>query len=330
MGVHPLRVRLIEFTAIVAAAVQCVGAQQSPAPAPCPTPVGLLATYFVQGTPNSELARVEIRQCSPEEGYKLQLVAWPSGQSVSPLVVDTPDQVIAQAIAYANIFLIVTTGGPRVLVYVVGFEGGRPKLLVHGVTKSSVEVETSDTAVDLLVREFSAEGEPRHTARYHFKLDWEAMNPPKGTEALLEPPTTAGPTLPSAMLPGAAPMPVKMVSLQYPRLAAAARITGTVVLRARLDKEGMASQVHAVSGPTLLVYAALDNIKLWRFLPARNGVPEAEGEFEFRYAFELKGEADNAHWSSEMTYEYPNKVTVTSKALVLQPDGTAHGEPAHR
>jgi hypothetical protein len=49
-----------------------------------------------------------------------------------------------------------------------------------------------------------------------------------------------------------------------------------------------------------------------------NEVTEAEGEFEFRYVFELKGEADNAHWSSEMTYEYPNKIIVTSKILLPQ------------
>jgi hypothetical protein len=318
------------FLAGLMAVLHGIGAQDSTLQAPCPTIVGELATYFVNGKPSSQLARVEVRQCSPEEGYKIQLVAWPSGRQQSPLIIDTDGFGVTQAVASANIFVIEAGGGMADQVFVIGYENGKPRLLQRGVTTESAEVKTSAKALDLLIPEFSIGGAPPRTARYHFKLDFEAMKPPEGAQPSEEPPAEPPRALPSTKLPEEIPVPIKMVSLEYPRLAAAARITGTVVLRARLDKEGMASQAHALSGPTLLVYAALDNIKLWRFLPARNAVPGAEGEFEFRYVFELKGEADGAHWSSEMTCEYPNKVTVTSKALLLQPDGAAHAEPAHR
>ncbi len=316
------------FLAGLIAVLHGIGVQSSTLQAPCPTMVGELSTYFVNGKPNSQLARVEIRQCSPEEGYKIQVVAWPSGRRQSPLVIDTDGLGVTQAVASANIFVIETGGGMADQVFVIGYEDGKPRLLQRGVTTESAEVKTSAKALDLLIPEFSIGGAPPRTARYHFNLDFEAMKPAEGAEPGEEPPAGPPQALPSSKLPEEIPVPMKMVSLEYPRLAAGLRITGTVVLRARLDKKGMASQVHAVSGPTLLVYAALDNIKLWRFLPARNGVLQAEREFEFRYVFELKGEANNAHWSSEMAYEYPNKVTVTSEALLLRPDAAARAEPA--
>jgi TonB family protein len=318
------------FLAGLIAVLHGTGVQSSTPQAQCPTIVGELATYFVNGKPSSKLARVEVRQCSPEEGYKIQLVAWPSGRQQSPLVIDTAGFGVTQAVASANMFVIETGGGMTDQVFVIGYEHGKPRLLQRGVTTESAEIKTSAKALDLLIPEFSIGGAPPRTARYHFKLDFEAMKPPEGAEPSGEPSAEPPQPLPSTKPPGVAPMPMKMASLEYPRLAAAARISGTVVLGARLDKEGMACQVHAISGPTLLVYAALDNIKLWRFLPAREGVPEGQREFEFRYVFELKGEADNAHWSSQTTYEYPNKATVTSKVLLLRPDGTAHAEPVHR
>jgi hypothetical protein len=318
------------FLAGLIAVLHGIGVQSSPPQAPCPTIVGVLATYFANGKPNSRLARVEVRQCSPEEGYKIQLVAWPSGRQQSPLIIDTDGFGVTQAVASANIFVIEAGGGMADQVFVIGYEDGNPRLLQRGVTTGSAEVQTSAKAVDLLIPDFSIAGAPPRTARYHFKLDFEGMEPAEGAELSEEPPAEPPQALPSTKLPEEIPVPTKVVSLEYPRLAAGLRITGTVVLQVRVDKAGMASQVHAISGPTLLVYAALDNIKLWRFLSGRNGVPEAKGEFEFRYVFELKGEADNAHWSSEMTYGYPNKVTVRSKALLLQPDGGAHTQPAHR
>jgi len=150
---------------------------------------------------------------------------------------------------------------------------------------------------------------------------------PKGAQGSEHAPSNVPLTLPSVKPPGEVPVPVKVTSTEYPRLAALARITGTVLLRVRVDKEGMVSEVHAISGPSLLVYAALDNIKLWRFVPAGTGAPAVETEFEWQYVFELNGETGDTHWSSETTYEYPNKVTVTAKVLLLRSGDTAHAQP---
>jgi protein TonB len=60
----------------------------------------------------------------------------------------------------------------------------------------------------------------------------------------------------------------------YPPLARQARIQGTVVLHAIIDKDGKVAQLEVVSGHPLLVQAALDAVKQWRYKPTLlNGDP---------------------------------------------------------
>ena len=60
----------------------------------------------------------------------------------------------------------------------------------------------------------------------------------------------------------------------YPPLARQARIQGTVVLHAIIDKDGKVAQLEVVSGHPLLVQAALDAVKQWRYKPTQlNGDP---------------------------------------------------------
>jgi len=60
----------------------------------------------------------------------------------------------------------------------------------------------------------------------------------------------------------------------YPALARQARIQGNVVLHAIIDKDGKVAQLEVVSGHPLLVQAALDAVKQWRYKPTQlNGDP---------------------------------------------------------
>jgi periplasmic protein TonB len=60
----------------------------------------------------------------------------------------------------------------------------------------------------------------------------------------------------------------------YPPLARQARIQGSVVLHAIIDKEGKVAQLEVISGHPLLVQAALDAVKQWRYRPTLlNGDP---------------------------------------------------------
>jgi len=93
---------------------------------------------------------------------------------------------------------------------------------------------------------------------------------------------TAGqhPLLPAITPPPAKPMaPVRVggrvkepqkifaPSPEYPVLARQARVQGTVVIDAIIDTNGNVVDVKVVSGHPLLIQAALDAVKQWKFVP---------------------------------------------------------------
>jgi len=53
----------------------------------------------------------------------------------------------------------------------------------------------------------------------------------------------------------------------YPRIAIVARISGTVRLIGIVGKEGAVEQLQVVSGPPLLVQAAVDAVRQWVYRP---------------------------------------------------------------
>ena len=60
----------------------------------------------------------------------------------------------------------------------------------------------------------------------------------------------------------------------YPIIAQRARIEGTVELRAIISKDGEIEGLQRISGHPLLVTAAMDAVRQWRYRPyALNGEP---------------------------------------------------------
>jgi protein TonB len=60
----------------------------------------------------------------------------------------------------------------------------------------------------------------------------------------------------------------------YPPLAKMARQQGTVKFEATISKEGTIEELKLISGPPLLVQAAQDAVKQWRYKPTLlNGEP---------------------------------------------------------
>lgn len=57
----------------------------------------------------------------------------------------------------------------------------------------------------------------------------------------------------------------------YPKRALAARISGTVELSALIDENGVVGKLRLVSGHPLLVRAAVDAVKKWRYRPTYVG-----------------------------------------------------------
>lgn len=57
-------------------------------------------------------------------------------------------------------------------------------------------------------------------------------------------------------------------ALSYPVLAKTARIQGVVIIDAVIDEHGNVVQAHAISGPPLLVPAALTTVMNWKYEPS--------------------------------------------------------------
>ncbi|HUA01713.1 MAG TPA: energy transducer TonB [Candidatus Aquilonibacter sp.] len=82
--------------------------------------------------------------------------------------------------------------------------------------------------------------------------------PPKPTQSG---PVRIGGNVMQAKRLGDSPNPV------YPAIARAAHMQGTVVLHAIIGKDGTIQQLQLVTGPSLLVNAAMDAVRQWRYQP---------------------------------------------------------------
>lgn len=72
----------------------------------------------------------------------------------------------------------------------------------------------------------------------------------------------------------AAATAIKKVSPVYPELARQEHVEGTVRLHTVIDTDGSVIEVDYVSGPEMLVQAAIDAVKQWQFRPTiLNGAP---------------------------------------------------------
>ncbi len=75
----------------------------------------------------------------------------------------------------------------------------------------------------------------------------------------------------------------------YPPIAKNARIQGSVVLQAIISKTGVVENLHAVSGHPMLIPAAVEAVKQWRYKPYYlNGEP-VEVETTIQVNFTLGG-----------------------------------------
>jgi len=75
----------------------------------------------------------------------------------------------------------------------------------------------------------------------------------------------------------------------YPAIAKAAHVQGTVVLHAIISKDGNVEQLQLISGHPLLVQAAMEAVRRWRYRPTLlNGDP-VEVDTEIQVVFTLGG-----------------------------------------
>jgi TonB family protein len=128
-----------------------------------------------------------------------------------------------------------------------------------------------------------------------------AAAPQPTTTAALQPPASAPQPVASAPPPASAGpqkvssgvaqgLLVRQVAPQYPQAARQAHIQGTVVLQVVIGKDGNVQNLHALSGPPLLIPSAMDAVKQWRYKPYQlNGEP-VEANTQINVKFSLPNE----------------------------------------
>jgi TonB family protein len=82
---------------------------------------------------------------------------------------------------------------------------------------------------------------------------------------------------------------VHHVPAVYPQGAVAMRVEGTVVLQARIDKDGKIADLHPVSGPKQLLQGAMDAVKQYRYKPYLLMGQPVEVETQVQVDFSLAG-----------------------------------------
>jgi TonB family protein len=90
----------------------------------------------------------------------------------------------------------------------------------------------------------------------------------------------------------AAPQPIHTVRPEYPPLARFARLQGVVGLRVNIDEKGQVQEIAVISGHPLLVKAAIDAVRQWRYAesPLLPAVTEVSLRFQPPQGKESGGE----------------------------------------
>jgi protein TonB len=106
------------------------------------------------------------------------------------------------------------------------------------------------------------------------------------------PPTVVKPAAPQKLrVPSgvAAGMLIYQLKPAYPRLAAQARIQGTVVLQAVIAKDGTVHDLHVISGHPMLLPAAIEAVRQWRYRPYLLNNEPVEVDMQINVNFTLSG-----------------------------------------
>jgi len=80
---------------------------------------------------------------------------------------------------------------------------------------------------------------------------------------------------------------VNKVSPAYPQVARAAHVAGTVVLHAIISKDGSIEKLQFMSGPPLLMTAAMQAVKQWRYHPTQLNGQSVEVDTTIDVVFSL-------------------------------------------
>ena len=112
------------------------------------------------------------------------------------------------------------------------------------------------------------------------------LGPATTSMPILAPPPAARPPRISHMMEGNL---IHRVQPEYPQLARQARIQGPVILRAIINRDGRIENLQVLSGHPMLVQAAIDAVRQWRYRPYLLNDQAVEVETQITVNFTLSG-----------------------------------------
>jgi periplasmic protein TonB len=131
---------------------------------------------------------------------------------------------------------------------------------------------------------------PIVTSNVTDQVDWGSDVPATSLSGAIRvaPPPPPPPPAPQRIQVGGQVAAAKLIyhpSPAYPALAGRVRVQGTVRLQAVISKDGTIENLTVLSGHPLLIPAALDAVRQWRYQPTLlNGVPvEVETTIEINF-----------------------------------------------
>jgi len=118
-------------------------------------------------------------------------------------------------------------------------------------------------------------------------------------------------------------LPIHVESLRYPPLARQARINGIVILVAHIGPYGSVSVPKIGPGHPILVQAAEDNLKKWKFQSGESL------EIEITYHFKLSEQTSG--YETDCAFDLPNSVTISTDLAPVNPlYSSPVGQSLHR
>lgn len=118
-----------------------------------------------------------------------------------------------------------------------------------------------------------------------------------------------------------------LVQPVYPQIAKTAGISGTVVLHCIIAKDGTMSQVEYVSGPPLLIKAAMDAVRQWIYAPTKLNGQVVEVDTTVSVVFQLGKKSSGEPPRQEAAEPDANGGTAAAAAASTKPAAPAQIDP---
>jgi hypothetical protein len=111
---------------------------------------------------------------------------------------------------------------------------------------------------------------------------------------------------------------IRVLSIDYPVLALSAQVSGVIHLQVLLNNEGAVTGFHTVSGSLVLVKAAEQKVRYWRFSRLKGIERPASATAEVTVIFKIVLESQRSTLT-RFVYEYPGTAIVTGIAPHAEP-----------